>query len=130
MKKITQDYLEVSVSAGSACDGCHARSVCQPGGEREKIIRVDGSYPMIFPGDRVVVSMQSGQGFGAVVMAYIIPVIVLVSTLFAVKGAGVNDGISALSALTATGFWFVILWLFRHRIQRRVMFSVKKEITL
>lgn len=130
VKKITQNYLEVSVTAGNACDGCHARSVCQPSGSHEKIIRVEGQYTMISAGDRVVVSMRAIQGFGAVVMAYLIPAFIMVTTLFVVRASGSSDGISALFALVATGCWFVILWLFRNRIQRRVMFSVRKEAAL
>lgn len=127
VKKITQNYLEVSVAAGTACDGCHARSVCLPGGDREKIIRVEGNHPLISPGDRVMVSMKAGQGFGAVVLAYLIPVIVMVTTLFTVIGAGGSDGMAAFSALSATAIWFFILWLLKSRIQRRVIFSVRKE---
>ena len=129
VNKITGDGCEVSVVVGDACQGCHAKSVCGTSGEHQRSIFVRHAPLHLRAGDRVVVTMQSSLGVRAVVFAYIIPFITLTSTLFINLALGLSEAMAALSALLAMAIYFLILYLFRNKLERTIEFKIKTMVS-
>ena len=45
----------------------------------------------------------------------------------AVAALGWSEGRSALAALAAVGVYYCVLWLFRHKIEHTIHFSITKN---
>ena len=100
--KITNDELEIKILAQSACAACHAKSACGMGEQAEKILSVPRPKGKDFtPGQRVNVRMSIGQGNKAAILAYLIPIILLLAVLFVCLGLGLGEGLSALFGIVA-----------------------------
>ena len=76
--KITDDELEIKILAQSACAACHAKSACGMGEQAEKILTVPRPKGQDFAlNQKVNVKMAIGQGNKAAVLAYLIPILLL-----------------------------------------------------
>ena len=125
VNKITESGCEVSVMVGDACQDCHAKSVCSTSGQQQRLIFVSQAPKHLKTGYRVVVIMRSSLGVRAVIIAYLIPFVVLAGTLLISLEFGLNEALAALTAILSTAFYFLILWLFRDKIERTIDFKIK-----
>ena len=99
---ITDDELEIKILAQSACAACHAKSACGMGEQAEKILTVPRPEGREFQrSQKVTVVMKVGQGNKAAVLAYLIPIMLLLAVLFICLGCGLGDGLSALISIVA-----------------------------
>ena len=100
--KITDDELEIKILAQSACAACHAKSACGMGEQAEKILTVPRPKGRDFAlNQKVNVRMAIGQGNKAAVLAYLIPIVLLLAVLFVCLGLGMNEGLAALVSIIA-----------------------------
>ena len=76
-------------------------------------------------GDSVVVG-TSGQTAGmALLMGFGLPLILLLAVLAVMLSAGAGEGSAALAALCALVPYYILLWSQRHRIARKIAFSIE-----
>lgn len=84
----------------------------------------DGSYRT---GDKVTVFLEEKMGAFAVVFAYFLPFIIMISTLFFGYYNKVSEPVMGLSVLLSLALYFLALYLFRDRFSKKVTFKVKKQ---
>jgi sigma-E factor negative regulatory protein RseC len=124
--KITDDLLEVKITAQSACALCHAKSACGMGEQAEKILTVPRPEGQEFqPMQKVKVFMAIGQGNKAAVLAYLIPIILLLAALFICLGLGLGEGLSALIGIAALVPYYIILYTQRDKLKRRFEYRIE-----
>jgi positive regulator of sigma E activity len=126
VKKITEEGIEVIISAESACGTCSSASSCPASEMKEKMILVKDAKVEVTPGEHVLVVMHASLGRLAVAVAYLFPLVVMLAVLFLSHGLGFSDGISALSAMAITLVYFLVVWLFRNRLGKTFLFSIEK----
>ena len=125
--KITDEELEIKILAQSACAACHAKSACGMGEQAEKILTVPRPQDRDFAlNQRVNVKMAIGQGNKAAVLAYLIPIVLLLAVLFTCIGLGLGEGLSALISIVALVPYYIALWCLKDRIQRQLTFYIEK----
>ena len=118
--KITDDELEIKILAQSACAACHAKSACGMGEQAEKILIVPRPKSKDFAlNQKVNVKMAIGQGNKAAVLAYLIPIILLLAVLFICLGLGLSEGFSALLSIVALIPYYIILYLRREKLRQK-----------
>ncbi len=115
---------DVEIITGSACSGCHAKSVCSPGGAETRTITVKSDADLN-PGDRVTVVMTQSQGFRALAIGYIIPFLVLITAFVITTAAGAGELISALASFAAIGLYYLAVWILRDKIGEKFEFKIK-----
>jgi len=116
--KITDDELEIKIMAQSACAACHAKSACGMGEQAEKILTVPRPKGKDFAiNQKVNVKMAIGQGNKAAVLAYLIPILLLLAVLFVCLGLGLNEGIAALISIVALIPYYIVLYLRRDKLK-------------
>ena len=126
VSKITDDELEIKILAQSACAACHAKSACGMGEQAEKILTVPRPKGKDFAiGQKVNVRMAIGQGNKAAVLAYLIPILLLLAVLFACLGLGVNEGLSALISIVALIPYYIVLYLRRDKLKQKFDYIVE-----
>ena len=124
--KITDDELEIKILAQSACAACHAKSACGMGEQSEKILTVPRPKDKDFTlNQKVNVKMAIGQGNKAAVLAYLIPIILLLAVLFACLGLGVNEGLAALISIVALVPYYIILYLKRDKLKKQFEYTIE-----
>ena len=123
--KITDDELEIKILAQSACAACHAKSACGMGEQAEKILSVPRPEGQEFQlNQKVNVKMSIGQGNKAAVLAYLIPIILLLAVLFVCLGFGLGEGLSALISIVALIPYYIVLYLRRDRLKQKFEYTI------
>ena len=123
--KITEDELEIKILAQSACAACHAKSACGMGEQAEKILTVPRPKDRKFTlNQKVNVRMAIGQGNKAAVLAYLIPIILLLAVLFTCLGLGLNEGIAALISIVALVPYYIVLYLRRDQLKKKFEYNI------
>ena len=126
VSKITDDELEIKILAQSACATCHAKSACGMGEQSEKILTVPRPKGKDFAiNQKVNVRMAIGQGNKAAVLAYLIPILLLLAVLFACLGLGVNEGLSALISIVALVPYYIVLYLKRDKLRKQFDYTIE-----
>jgi sigma-E factor negative regulatory protein RseC len=69
--------------------------------------------------------MAIGQGNKAAVLAYLIPIVVLLAVLFVCLGLGLGEGWSALISIGALIPYYIVLYLQRDKLKRRFEYRIE-----
>jgi len=124
--KITDDELEIKILAQSACAACHAKSACGMGEQAEKILIVPRPKDRTFDiNQRVNVRMAIGQGNKAAILAYLIPIVLLLAVLFVCLALGMNEGLAALISIVALVPYYIVLYLKRDQLKKRFEYTIE-----
>ncbi|MBQ8722057.1 MAG: SoxR reducing system RseC family protein [Paludibacteraceae bacterium] len=118
----------VKIEQTSACASCHVKSVCGASDKSEKIIDANIMDDTLKVGDQVTIIGQKSLGFQAILLAYILPFIVIIATLFIVNVFTTNEIIIGTCALASLIPYFIVLRLMRNKIQAKFQFyAIKKD---
>ena len=124
--KITDDELEIKILAQSACAACHAKSACGMGEQAEKILTVprpkDKEFALM---QKVNIKMAINQGNTAAILAYLIPIILLLAVLFVCLGLGFGEGLSALISIVALIPYYIVLYLRRDKLKQKFEYTIE-----
>ena len=123
VKSISTQTLEVSIISHSACSGCHAKSACGIADMKEKVITAQRPREELRPGDKVIVYASVNNAFYSVLLAYIMPSILIIATIFFLEKSGSSELYAAISNMAG---YFIILYFCRNKIARKINFTVEK----
>ena len=127
VRALHHGWVDVAMQVESACIGCKVRGTCGMGDQVEKIVSVAMNMPEAYcVGEEVIVSVGRRMGFLAVFLSYIIPLVLLLVSLLALLGAGVNEGAAGLSSLGVLALYYLILWRSRNNIHKKIVFNIRK----
>lgn len=127
VKKITDKGIEVIILVQNSCNSCHAKSVCQLSDQAEKVMIIEDTSTEFIPGEKVEIEMKESHGFQAVLIAYILPVILIILVMLPCILMKVAEGWLALSGITVVILYFLLLYFFRDRLKKRFSFRIKKQ---
>jgi len=120
------DYYNVRLIVKSACSACEIKGACSVSEITEKILQVKDEGISYLPNERVMVSMKSSLGLKAVLLGYILPFIIILTSLIIGVKVFKNDGIAAGVALLLTGVYYFVLYLFRSTLKNKFKYSIRK----
>ena len=129
VESIEKHKLTVRITQKSACSDCHAKTICLSADKKEKIIEVFDTTGKYAPNEDVVVSARTSMGHYAVILAFIIPLALVVATIFAGVRISGNEGISGLIGLSILVPYYFTLYLFRNKLKRNFVFIISKMET-
>lgn len=125
--EITPEFTTVEIISESACGSCHAKGLCGVSETESKAVQLPTrGWDDYKVGDEVQVVLKASMGHKAVWLAYMIPLIVLLSVMFILLAAGWKDIQAALSAIVAVCEYYFVLWLFRKKLQNEYIFNIRK----
>ena len=124
IEHIGTDHCTVRIMQASACSSCRARQLCRSSESKEKVIEVRGHYPTLHVGDSVVLSGSVRQGLRASVLAYVVPLVLMLIALFAGTHIG-GEGIGALAALLVLAIYYGGLYMMKDRIGKEFAFTIQ-----
>lgn len=118
--------VKVRIEQLSACAACHVRSLCMASDKSEKIVDaavVAGNFSV---GEEVVVVGHKQLGVVAVVLAYIVPFLLIVATLFFSSLFVDEEWIVGSLSLLVLAPYLVALRLMNNKIKAKFRFYVSK----
>jgi sigma-E factor negative regulatory protein RseC len=125
VQSATAGSVTVLLSPGISCSGCQAEKSCGIAGSEHKMINIDGSFSIV-PGEKVLVSMQKSQGFSALFLGYILPLMVVVISLVTLISLKINELSSGLISVGLLIPYYGLLFIFRRSINRKFRFTLKR----
>ena len=127
IEEVKEHCVRVRIEQTSACSACHARRVCLSADSREKLVDAVAADDSFRVGETVQVTGRASLGMKAVWWAYVLPLFLLLLTVFVASMwlFPDNEGLCALTALGVTVLYYLGLYLQRDRMKRRFVFQAE-----
>ena len=127
IERIDGSTLKVRIVQTSACAACKVAGHCHAAEAKEKIVDVvtpDASRWQV--GERVTVAASRQMATQALLLAFGLPLVIMLAVLLAVLLLTGREGLAALCGLGALLPYYAVLWLTRKNLQRRLAFWIKE----
>ena len=129
VRSVEEGIVRVAIEVNEACGSCASRKACSMGSsEKREIVVYTAESSNYSVGEAVKVGAKQSLGVVAVLLCYIVPLVVLVGALAIAVSLGCSDGIAALISMGATALYYAVLYLYRNRISKKVIFTIDKLI--
>ena len=126
VENIQGSHLSVRIVQTSACAACSVKGHCSSADSKDKIIDIiDTAAASYQVGENVMVVGETSMGMQAVALAFIIPFVLLIFTLFLFMALIENELYAALLSLAVLVPYHYILWLNKTRLKQKFSFTIK-----
>ena len=123
---MTPQTTTVAILQHGACGECHAAGLCGMADIAEKAVEVaTDPYASYGVGDEVEVVLKASMGMKAVWLGYFLPLVVLLGVILGLVALGVAEVPAGLSGIGAVAVYYLLLWLFRDRLKKEYIFTIK-----
>ena len=127
VEHIDGSRVRVRIVQTSACAACKVSGHCNAAEAKEKLVDVfTASASQLKVGDAVTVAASRQMATQALLLAFGLPLVIMLAVLLAVLSLTGREGLSALCALGALLPYYGVLWLFRGRLQQRMAFWIEE----
>ena len=114
VRAVNGDDISVEIIVSSACSGCHAKSICIPSDRRQEIITVKNTR-------------QEEYQIGAVILAYVLPLVVLLVLLFGCYALTHKELLSVGIGVLGVVLYYLILKSAGKSVEKGITFGVRKK---
>ena len=126
VENIQGSHLSVRIVQTSACAACSVKGHCSSADSKDKIIDIiDTAAASYQVWENVMVVGETSMGMQAVALAFIIPFVLLIFTLFLFMALIENELYAALLSLAVLVPYYYILWLNKTRLKQKFSFTIK-----
>lgn len=127
VREVGDRLVEVEFMAENACSGCKAKGLCGVDeGDRRFVTVYDELARYYTPGEEVILGVSETMGMKAATYAYIIPFFILLGSLVLTLRLGWSETAAGLSSLGLMCVYYVVLFFFRRRIEKEIVFKIRK----
>jgi positive regulator of sigma E activity len=126
VKRVTDNSLIVNIVNQSACSTCHAQSACTVSDFQDKEIEISNFSKSIVQGQEVTVVFHESKGFTALFYGYVLPFILVLSTLIITLSISNNELLAGLLSLAILIPYYITLYFFRHLLKKVFNFEVEE----
>ncbi|HRN15805.1 MAG TPA: SoxR reducing system RseC family protein [Xylanibacter oryzae] len=128
IESIGKDFIRVRIIENYACSECSVASHCNASDMKEKIVNIYNlnnikDYRI---DETVIVTASTKIEFNAILLAFIIPFIIMVVTLFIVASTTSDELLSAIASLFVLVPYYVVLYYNRGRIREKLSFEIER----
>jgi sigma-E factor negative regulatory protein RseC len=129
--KKQEDKLVVKIEQKSTCSSCHARGACTSLDKKDKEIEIKSKDTANYNiGDEVIITISTKLGMKAVLIAFVLPLILIVLALFlSIKIFSLSQSISALISLLVLSAYYFLLYKQNLFLSKQFNFTIKEKIT-
>ena len=126
VENIQGSHLSVRIIQTSACAACSAKGHCSSADSKDKVIDITDTAASSYQvGEQVMIIGETSMGMMAVVLAFVIPFVLLITSLFIFMAWMENELYAALSSLIILVPYYFILWLNKVRLKQKFSFTIK-----
>ena len=128
VRNIDGDDISVEIIVSSACSGCHAKSICIPSDRRQEIVTVKNSRQETYQvGETVDLLLETSAGNKAVILAYVLPLVVLLVLLFGCYTLTHNELLSVCISILGILLYYLILKSAGKSVEKGIEFGIRKK---
>ena len=128
VRAIDGDDISVEIIVSSACSGCHAKSICIPSDRRKEVITVKNTRHEDFQvGETVELLLETSAGNKAVVLAYVLPLVVLLLLLFGCYALTHKELLSVGISVLGVVIYYLILKSAGKKVEKGITFGIRKK---
>lgn len=129
--KKQEDKLVVKIEQKSTCSSCHARGACTSLDKKDKEIEIKSKDIANYNiGDEVIITISTKLGMKAVLIAFVLPLILIVLALFlSIKIFSLSQSLSALISLLVLSAYYFFLYKQNLFLSKQFNFTIKEKIT-
>ena len=126
VENIQGSHLSVRIVQTSACAACSVKGHCSSADSKDKIIDIiDTAAASYQVGENVMVVGDTSMGMQAGALAFIIPFVLLIFSLFLFMALIEIELYAALLSLAVLVPYYYILWLNKTRLKQKFSFTIK-----
>ena len=126
VENIQGPHLSVRIVQTSACAACSAKGHCSSADSKDKIIDIiDTAASAYQVGEKVMVIGETSMGMMAVLLAFVLPFLLLIFSLFLLMALMENELYAALLSLAILIPYYFFLWLKKPRLKQQFSFTIK-----
>lgn len=127
VEDITGSCVRVRITQQAACIGCKIAGHCSTAERKDKIIDVwrHGDERRYAVGQQVTVSVTERSGMEAVMVAFALPFLLLILTVFAGMLLTGDEALSALLGMGALVPYYAVVYVLRSKLSRRLSFDIE-----
>jgi sigma-E factor negative regulatory protein RseC len=129
VRAVNGDDVNVEVIVSSACSGCHAKSICIPSDRRKEVITVKNTrHEEYREGETVELLLETSAGNKAVVLAYVLPLFVLMLLLFGCYALTHKELLSVGIGVLGVVIYYLILKSAGKSVEKGITFGIRKKV--
>lgn len=126
VENINGSHISVRITQTSACVSCTAKGHCSSADNKDKIIDViDPNASSYQIGEQVMVIGETSMGMMAVVLAFIIPFVLLIVSLFLLMAVFDNELYAGIISLAVLVPYYIILWWNKAQLRHKFAFTIE-----
>ena len=119
--------VKVLITQTAACASCKIAKHCNVSDAKEKIIDVFVKNTADYaPGEKVTVSLSAGNAYHAVLLAFGVPLIVMVTVILLIYLWTKDEGLAAIIGVASLFPYYLVLYLMRDKLSKKYAFVIKK----
>ncbi|MBP5690705.1 MAG: SoxR reducing system RseC family protein [Bacteroidaceae bacterium] len=125
VNSIDGQKVTVRILQTSACSGCQASRICRAAESKEKRVEVDYyGAESLSVGQTVTVAAGERMGITAVLLAFGLPLLLLLVALIVAMKATGSEKVAAIASLAVLVPYYVGLFLCRNKIKKDFKFRI------
>ena len=117
VEQVDGSKVRVRITQYSACAGCHAK---------DKWIDVEDASGDYHTGEAVVIVGENSLGREAVLLAFVLPVVIVLGAIIGGSAAGWAETVSGAFGLLVLVPYYIILYVLRDKLKKHFVFRLKK----
>jgi sigma-E factor negative regulatory protein RseC len=127
IETIKDECITVRILQTSACASCKVAGHCSASESKEKIVEVRDKKAAVRhkEGDSVIVAMSTQNGREAVLIAFAIPLVLMLVVLIGMRQLTENEGVMALVAVLSLVPYYFAVYLFRRKLAGKFAFVIE-----
>lgn len=113
---INGEMIECTIECTDACAHCAARKVCATGStdtQNLKTLTLVSTKPGLAIGEMITIEVSTAVGFRAVILAYLVPVALIIGLLLVLQNNGVSDLAAGGIVFGVLALYYISIKLFR-----------------
>ncbi len=127
VKEITPEgKIKISIVSKANCISCQLNGVCSASDVKEKIVEVDHYGGVLKIGETVNVALAENTGFKAMFLGYLLPFLILFTTLIVLTELKFDELTAGLLSLATLVPYYFTLYIFKNKIKKNFSFFVRK----
>lgn len=119
-------FVNVALNEDVSCEGCKIKSICGRDADKRVLSIYCDNFTLFSLGDHVNVLVSSAYTLRATLFLNIIPMVLMLGVILSSNFWTTSELYAALSALGVMVLYFFVLFLFRKRLERQIIYEIIK----
>lgn len=128
VKNINNNEITVEIQSCSACSSCMIKNYCSTSESKQKEITIKNEDAHKYKtGEAVLITIDTKQAVKSIILAYVIPLILVVSTIVGMTAYNKNEIIAGICGIIILIPYYFGLFLAKNKLKSDFEFKISKK---